>query len=68
MVGQGLQCNAQHAAHCGQQVAPVGAVPVARAGSSASQGQGVPWPGLQALTISACFSCQLYTIALAVRQ
>ncbi|GFH09778.1 hypothetical protein HaLaN_04987 [Haematococcus lacustris] len=36
-------------AHWGEQVAAVGAVLVARAGEAASQGQGVPWPGLQAV-------------------
>ncbi|GFH11844.1 hypothetical protein HaLaN_07414, partial [Haematococcus lacustris] len=44
----GLECSSKHAAHWGEQVAPAGAVLVAKAGSSASQGQGVPWPGLQA--------------------
>ncbi|KAJ9532255.1 hypothetical protein QJQ45_005438 [Haematococcus lacustris] len=38
----------EHAAHWGEQVAPTGAVLVARPGSSAGQGQGVPRPGLQA--------------------
>ncbi|GFH17406.1 hypothetical protein HaLaN_14037 [Haematococcus lacustris] len=38
----GLQCSAEHATHRGGQVAPTGAVLVARAGSSASQGQGEP--------------------------
>ncbi|KAJ9506124.1 hypothetical protein QJQ45_002445 [Haematococcus lacustris] len=37
----GLQCSAEHAAHWGEQVA--------RAGEAASRGQGVPWPGLQAV-------------------
>ncbi|GFH30865.1 uncharacterized protein HaLaN_29794, partial [Haematococcus lacustris] len=46
--GQGLQCSAGHPAQWGEQMAATGAVLVARAGSSASQGQGVPWPGLQA--------------------
>ncbi|GFH11298.1 hypothetical protein HaLaN_06776 [Haematococcus lacustris] len=36
----------EHAAHWGEQVAAAGAVLLARPGSSASQGQGVPWPGL----------------------
>ncbi|KAJ9526426.1 hypothetical protein QJQ45_009830 [Haematococcus lacustris] len=40
--GQGLQCSAEHAAHWGEQVAAAGAVLLARPGSSASQGQGVP--------------------------
>ncbi|GFH09966.1 hypothetical protein HaLaN_05201 [Haematococcus lacustris] len=35
------------AAHWGEQVAAAGAVLLARPGSAASQGQGVPWPGLQ---------------------
>ncbi|GFH21522.1 uncharacterized protein HaLaN_18845 [Haematococcus lacustris] len=33
--------------HWGEQVAPTGAVLLARAGEAASQGQRVPWPGLQ---------------------
>ncbi|KAJ9524538.1 hypothetical protein QJQ45_024108, partial [Haematococcus lacustris] len=48
VAGQGLQCSAEHAAHRGEQVAPAGAVLLERPGSSASQGQGVPKPGLQA--------------------
>ncbi|GFH16148.1 hypothetical protein HaLaN_12517 [Haematococcus lacustris] len=85
------------AAHWGEQVAPTGAVLVAKAGEAARQGQGVPRPGLQAaarqatqgpaaaarcgtvvcgppilschqLTLYACKTCQLYTIALVVRQ
>ncbi|GFH26117.1 hypothetical protein HaLaN_24211 [Haematococcus lacustris] len=43
--GQGCQSQASPTA---RQVAPIGAVLLARAGSSASQGQGVPWPGVQA--------------------
>ncbi|GFH17940.1 hypothetical protein HaLaN_14665, partial [Haematococcus lacustris] len=34
--------SAEHAVHWGEQVEPTGAVLLARAGSSASQGQGVP--------------------------
>ncbi|GFH21360.1 hypothetical protein HaLaN_18649 [Haematococcus lacustris] len=45
---KGLQCRAEHAARWGEQVAAAGAVLVARAGPAASQGQGVPWPGVQA--------------------
>ncbi|GFH30715.1 hypothetical protein HaLaN_29614 [Haematococcus lacustris] len=37
----GLQCSSEHAAHWGEQVAAAGAVLLARADSSASQGQGV---------------------------
>ncbi|GFH13394.1 hypothetical protein HaLaN_09270 [Haematococcus lacustris] len=48
VTGQGLQCSAEHAAHWGEQVAATGAVLLARPGSSASQGQGVPWLGVQA--------------------
>ncbi|GFH17208.1 hypothetical protein HaLaN_13788 [Haematococcus lacustris] len=44
----GLQCSAEHAAHWGEQVASTGAVLLARPESFASQGQGVPWFGLQA--------------------
>ncbi|GFH18847.1 hypothetical protein HaLaN_15714 [Haematococcus lacustris] len=62
VAGQGLQCSAEHAAHWGEQVAPAGAVLVARPGSSTSQGQGLPWPGLQAggrhsCTMSMCIGC-----------
>ncbi|GFH18480.1 hypothetical protein HaLaN_15296 [Haematococcus lacustris] len=45
----GLQCSAEHAAHWGEQVASTGAVLLARAGSSASQGQGVPGLGYKRL-------------------
>ncbi|GFH16557.1 hypothetical protein HaLaN_12996 [Haematococcus lacustris] len=45
---RGLQCSVEHAAHWGEQVAPAGAVILARPDSSTSQGQGVPRPGLQA--------------------
>ncbi|KAJ9523149.1 hypothetical protein QJQ45_023967 [Haematococcus lacustris] len=37
VAGQGLQCSNEHAAHWGEQVAPAGAVLLARPGSSASQ-------------------------------
>ncbi|GFH19824.1 hypothetical protein HaLaN_16844 [Haematococcus lacustris] len=40
--------SAKHAAHWGEQVASAGAVLLARAGEAASQGQGVPRPGVQA--------------------
>ncbi|GFH19258.1 hypothetical protein HaLaN_16177 [Haematococcus lacustris] len=36
--------SAEYAAHWGEQVAPTGAVLVTKADSSASQGQGMPWP------------------------
>ncbi|GFH06352.1 hypothetical protein HaLaN_00968, partial [Haematococcus lacustris] len=41
VAGQGLQRSSEHAAHWGEQVAPAGAVLVAKADSSASQGQGL---------------------------
>ncbi|KAJ9521674.1 hypothetical protein QJQ45_015266 [Haematococcus lacustris] len=41
-------CCAEHAAHWGGQVAPTGAVLVARAAEASSQGQGVPGARLQA--------------------
>ncbi|KAJ9517586.1 hypothetical protein QJQ45_025082, partial [Haematococcus lacustris] len=41
--GRWLQCSAEHAAQWGEEVAPAGAVLLARAGSSASQGQGYKW-------------------------
>ncbi|GFH07266.1 hypothetical protein HaLaN_02047 [Haematococcus lacustris] len=48
-----------------EQVAATGAVLVARAGSAASQGQGVPWPGLQAAArqatqVPACCGAVVY--------
>ncbi|GFH32295.1 hypothetical protein HaLaN_31492 [Haematococcus lacustris] len=39
--------SAENAAYWGEQVAAAGAVLLARPGSTASQGQGVIWPGLQ---------------------